>query len=73
MVVYPAPPCGVGGVGGGGWWWWWKKLYMYVYECISTPLPPVVWVVWVVVGGGGGGRSCICMYMNVYDGMNVYF
>ena len=52
-------------------------LYMYVYECISTPLPPVVWVVWVVWvvvgGGGGGGRSCICMYMNVYDGMNVYF
>ena len=38
----------------------------------ETPLPPVVWVVWVVVGGGGG-RSCICMYMNVYDGMNVYF
>ena len=74
VVVYPPPPCGVGGVGGGGWWWWWwwKKLYMYVYECISTPLPPVVWVVWVVVGGGGG-RSCICMYMNVYDGMNVYF
>ena len=70
VVVYPPPPCGVGGVGGGGWWWWWwwKKLYMYVYECISTPLPPVVWVVWVVVGGGGGGggRSCICMYMNVY-------
>ena len=66
--MYPPPPCGVGGVGGGGWWWWWwwKKLYMYVYECISTPLPPVVWVVWVVVGGGGGGRSCICMYMNVY-------
>ena len=63
MVVYPPPPCGVGG---GGWWWWWKKLYMYVYECISTPLPPVVWVVWLVVGGGGGGRSCICMYMNVY-------
>ena len=61
----PPSPCGVGGVGGGGWWWW-KKLYMYVYECISTPLPPVVWVVWVVVGGGGGGRSCICMYMNVY-------
>ena len=64
----PPPPCGVGGVGGvggGGWWWWWKKLYMYVYECISTPLPPVVWVVWVVVGGGGG-RSCICMYMNEY-------
>ena len=72
---------GVGGVGGGGWWWvvwvvvggggwcwwwWWKKFYMYVYECISTPLPPVVWVVWVVVGGAGGGRSCICMYMNVY-------
>ena len=50
-------------VGGGGWWWWWKKLYMYVYECISTPLPPVVWV--VVGSGGGGGRSCICMYMNV--------
>ena len=50
VVVYPPPPCGVGG---GGWWWWWKKLYMYVYECISTPLPPVVWVVWVVVGGGG--------------------
>ena len=49
VVVYPPPPCGVGGVGGGGWWWWWKKLYMYVYECISTPLPPVVWVVWVVV------------------------
>ena len=48
VVVYPPPPCGVGGVGGGGWWWW-KKLYMYVYECISTPLPPVVWVVWVVV------------------------
>ena len=23
-------------------------------------------------GGGGGGRSCICMYMNVYDGMNEY-
>ena len=45
--VYPLSPCGVGGVGGGGWWW--KKLYMYVYECISTPLPPVVWVVWVVV------------------------
>ena len=64
VVVYP-PVGGVGGVGGGGWWWW-KKLYMYVYECISTPLPPVVWVVWVVVGGGGGGRSCICMYMNVY-------
>ena len=63
MVVYPPPPCGVGG---GGWWWWWKKLYMYVYECISTPLPPVVRVVWLVVGGGGGGRSCICMYMNVY-------
>ena len=51
-------------VGGGGCWWW-KKLFVYVYECISTPLPPVVWVVWVVVGGGGG-RSCICMYMNVY-------
>ena len=51
-------------VGGGGGWWWWKKLYMYIYECISTPLPPVVWV--VVGGGGGGGRSCICMYMNVY-------
>ena len=33
---------------------------MYQY-----PLPPVVWVVWVVVGGGGGS-SCICMYMNVY-------
>ena len=73
----PVPPsplwCGWCGwwwvvVGGGGGWWWWKKLYMYVYECISTPLPPVVWVVWVVVGGGGGGggRSCICMYMNVY-------
>ena len=46
-----------------------EVVYVYVYECISTPLPPVVWV----VVGGGGGRSCICMYMNVYDGMNVYF
>ena len=52
----------VGGGGGGR-----SCICMYVYECISTPLPPVVWVVWVVVGGGGGGgRSCICMYMNVY-------
>ena len=39
-----------------------KRMYQY-------PPPPCG------VGGvgGGGGRSCICMYMNVYDGMNVYF
>ena len=42
----------------------------WLWVCIVAPRypsPPVVWVVWVVVGGGGGGgRSCICMYMNVY-------
>ena len=40
----------------------------WLWVCIVAPQypsPPVVWVVWVVVGGGGG-RSCICMYMNVY-------
>ena len=49
-----------------------EVLYIYIYECISTPLPPVVWVVWVVVGGGGG-RNYIYMYINVYNGMNGYF
>ena len=38
-------------------------VYVYVCICIVPPTPPVVWVVWVVVGGF---RSCICMYMNVY-------
>ena len=49
----------VGGGGGG-------RSCICMYMNVSVPpLPPVVWVVWVVVGGGGG-RSCICMYMNVY-------
>ena len=68
---YPPPPCGVGGVGGGGWWWW-KKFYMYVYECISTPLPPVVWVVWVVVVVVVEKVVYVCIWMYMY-GMNVYF
>ena len=46
-------------------------MVMGLYSSAEVPpSPPVVWVVWVVVGGGGGGggRSCICMYlyMNVY-------
>ena len=31
-------------------------VYVYVCICIVPPTPPVVRVVWVVVGGG---RSCI--------------
>ena len=80
---YPLPPV----VWGGGGWWctplppvvWvvWVVVVVVVveevvYVCIwmyQYPPPPCG------VGGvgGGGGRSCICMYMNVYDGMNVYF
>ena len=42
---------------------------VYVCICMYQYLPPPCGV----GGVGGGGRSCIYMYMNEYDGMNVYF